>query len=376
MATRILMANNAAALEAALDEFTSTVTVEAEYGESVVEGSILTLAHHGPRAGNPAPCLANNGVAGEVEVEVIGLSHLDLDALGGVMAVLGRKPEADSFWALAAHVDIHGPHKIQEAEASDQNVTRLYAFWAWSQQHRLLSPKDGSVADVTSEVAEAMKIVGRILADDEELLAAGEQFRLTEESLNKRSFIQTEAGVTVRVADAFVNHLYSVPTSEVTKAVVAFNTITGGITISLADPIPGVSARKIVQDLWGPDAGGHDGIAGSPRGQRMTLADIAKAFEATGNAVASPEVLLPEGFRMLRITSEYNGSHPECGCDDQEFIIGLQIESELEVGDFKLSHLTSSPSWEDLKKVPSGSLLWDESSRSWETFPENTEDLY
>lgn len=31
-------------------------TVEAEYGDDVVEGEILTLAHHGSRSNNPAPC--------------------------------------------------------------------------------------------------------------------------------------------------------------------------------------------------------------------------------------------------------------------------------------------------------------------------------
>ena len=59
----------------------------------------------------------------------------------------------------------------------------------------------------------------------------------------------------------------------------AFNQRTGAITVSLADPIEGVSCREIVQDLWGPDAGGHDGIAGSPRGVRMGFGDVSAALE-------------------------------------------------------------------------------------------------
>lgn len=31
-------------------------TVEAEYGDECLEGTMATLAHHGPRANNPAPC--------------------------------------------------------------------------------------------------------------------------------------------------------------------------------------------------------------------------------------------------------------------------------------------------------------------------------
>lgn len=284
---KIFISNNPQNLAAELAAFSSTVTVEAEYGDFVVEGSILTLAHHGSRSGNPAPCLASNGVAGGQEVEAIGLSHLDLDSLGGLMAVLGVKPEFSGFWILADFVDINGPHKLSQSGAEPQDVARLYAFWAWSQAHRLSPERDGSVTDVTEAVLEAVEVIQRICADDPDLLAQGEAFRLAEEALNKRSFVQLEGGVVVRVADAFTNHLYLSPEGEVAKAVVAFNTTTGGITISLADPIVGVSAKDVVQALWGPAAGGHAGIAGSPRGQRMTLADLQAAFAAVQEAIAS-----------------------------------------------------------------------------------------
>ena len=80
-----------------------------------------------------------------------------------------------------------------------------------------------------------------------------------------------------------MNHLYVAPSGDVGRAIVAHNVYAGNITISLADPIPGVSCRDIVQGLWGPLAGGHAGIAGSPRGQVMSDEDVAavvKALEA------------------------------------------------------------------------------------------------
>ena len=47
---------------------------------------------------------------------------------------------------------------------------------------------------------------------------------------------------------------------------------------------PSKSARAIVQGLWGPEAGGRDGIAGSPRGVVMgtkgLLDAVMKAEEA------------------------------------------------------------------------------------------------
>ncbi|MFA5029801.1 MAG: hypothetical protein WC518_03640 [Patescibacteria group bacterium] len=282
--TKFFISNHAAALAAVLAPFGLTASVEAEFGDECVAGSVATLAHHGPRAGNPAPCLADNGAAGEVEA--VGLSHLDLDSVGGCAAVLGRKPETPGFWLLAAFVDLNGPHKLGQAGAEPADIVRLYAFWAWSNGHRCLPPRDGSAAEVTEQVMEAVRVVERICADDPELLAAGEAFRSAEVALNAQSFVEAGGGVAVRVADTFVSHLYVDPEGDLAKAVVAFNTVTGAVTVSIADPIPGVSAREIVQGLWGEAAGGHAGIAGSPRGQRMMLADVVAAVEATRAVIA------------------------------------------------------------------------------------------
>lgn len=276
---QFIISNNENNLAAALASFAKSATVEAEYGDAVVKGSVLTLAHHGPRSGNPAPCLAENGVTGE-GVEAVGLSHLDLDSLGGCAAILGRKPEAQGFWTLAAFVDVNGPHKLGQASADPADIARLYAFWAWSQANRCMAPRDGSVADVTEQVMSAIVVIERICANDTDLFADGEQFRSAEEALNKRSFVEMSAGVAVRVAEVFVNHLYVTPEGATAKAVVAFNTLTGGITVSLADSIPGVSACANMQRLFGKEAGGHAGIAGSPRGARCGLADIHATAEA------------------------------------------------------------------------------------------------
>jgi hypothetical protein len=65
---------------------------------------------------------------------------------------------------------------------------------------------------------------------------------------------------------------------EVGRVVICHNLALGSITVSLADPIPGFSCRDVVQDLWWPEAGGHDGIAGSPRGREMTRDDLSAAI--------------------------------------------------------------------------------------------------
>lgn len=337
---KILMSSSADALAAALAPYTRTATVEAEYGDRVVEGTVVTLAHHGPRKSEPCPCsdeaeerLRRRFFWGP-HVEAIGLSHLDLDALGGVAALIGKRPSDRYFWRAAELVDVRGPHRLDailrevrgwayscagayyhaecegmgivpddasETESASRSAARveehvrrsLQAWWAWSRDHRVVAPRDG-VADVTVQVMEALGVLRDLLdvygsmASDEykaraarrkALLAAGDRLAADDAAIDAHSWVRAEGAVAVRVSDQFVNMLYNRAGKEY-RAVAAFNTATGAVTLSLAEPVAGVSCRSIVQALWGPEAGGHDGIAGSPRGRVMTRDDLDQAARA------------------------------------------------------------------------------------------------
>ncbi len=272
MATRILISTNPENLAAAIAA-TRSVTVEAEWGDKCVSGSLLTLAHHGPRKDNPCPCLYEGSLP--QPLDFIGGSHYDLDFLGGVLAVLGCKPVASyGFWRLAAFVDINGAHKLSDSGATPEDIRRLYAFWAWLETNRPWAPKDGTVIDVTENVWDGGTILERIFANDKELLARGDKFLADEMELNQLSFVEFRSGIVVRFADSFVNHLYVTPDGKVAKACVTFNRKTKGITISLADPLENVDCGQIAKQLFGEEAGGHATIAGSPRGKPMTLSAI------------------------------------------------------------------------------------------------------
>jgi len=280
---KILIANNAPALQAA----TPGVTVEAEYGEAVATGSVLTMAHHGPRAGAPAPCSYGNGCA--PGAESIGLSHVDLDTIGGVMAVLGRKPMGGlAFWRLAEFVDLNGAHKLALSGASAEDLRRLRAYWAFSQSVRVYAPRDGSVADVTADVLRHVAAVESILANDPAMLAAGDAFHAAESSLNAETFVgltvALNGAVARRRSTRFANHLYVTPDGVVAKAVVTWNPgpdLSGGaITASLADPIPGLNIGALLGEMFGPEAGGHAGIGGTARGKPLPESDAVRVAEA------------------------------------------------------------------------------------------------
>jgi hypothetical protein len=104
-------------------------------------------------------------------------------------------------------------------------------------------------------------------------------------------------GVILRQSTRFANHLYTTPDGQIAKAVVTWNPGTdlsgGAITASLADPVPGVSCGEILKSLFGPEAGGHAGIGGSPRGKALPKEDAAKVAAAL--ALALGEITRPAG---------------------------------------------------------------------------------
>lgn len=292
------------------------LTVEAEYGSFVAEGRLHTAAHHqpvgSPYAGRhlpggtqPSPCNSNliphltelDAAAGAI----ILVSHLDLDTVGGCLRSMiafrdlfpipgTPAPTTENipnillsydvrcFWEAAELVDVLGMHRVNLTE---RTTRQIYAYLAWERQHKPQLPQE-RVSDVTWFIAEAGDALRRIFCDDEGLLKAGLVLREQERELNRQTFAGMEGPIIKRVseADVFCNHLYQTPERVQGRAVVALNLSKGSVTLSLAEPIPGVSCREVAQSLWGTEAGGHDGIAGSPRGQQMTLGDLAEAVAA------------------------------------------------------------------------------------------------
>lgn len=321
---KILMSSNPENLKVALAAFTSTATVEAEYGDVVVEGSVVTLAHHGKRSARPCPCLCDNLNVLGLGIEAIGISHMDLDTLGGVMAVMGSKPEpfyegeycssrvfADFFWRIASYVDTHGAHKlaqwsdthltvdtlcnIQERGLNggfDEEISRytyrdlINAWWAWSEENRKYPPRDGSVEDVTEFVTSAREVVEKLLSSQDsartDLVEEGRQWAEKNATMDADTFVSNVDGVILRTSEKFVNHLYRTDT----RAIVSYNPLIQSLTVSVPDTIDGFSCGEFLKKEFGPLAGGHAGIGGTPRGEVYTL-DRARELQATLAALLS-----------------------------------------------------------------------------------------
>ena len=265
-------------------EASADITIEAEYGSYVWEGTQFTAAHHqseGPYAGRhqggtePAPC--NNSEIPVITEGTVGVSHMDLDTLGGVARAMGCDylfAGNESFWDLSEFVDVSGPHKLKNAGASETDLERLYAFWAWSQANRL--PRATELTDITSYVEGAIHALQRIMNLDAEMIEVGRGFRTLEERLNKSSLVKVVGTVAVRKAETFVNHLYTTVSGVECETVVTLRTDLKAITLSSADGK--IDCCAIMQQVFGPDAGGHQGIAGTPRGVEFSEEDLDKVL--------------------------------------------------------------------------------------------------
>jgi hypothetical protein len=245
-----------------------SVTVEAEWGGMVLQGSVFTACHHQPGQEDwPAPC--NNANIPVIEEGIIALSHLDHDCIGGTMRAMGFgelfMPEFDSFWRLAEDCDKNGPKVL--VNHSQVNQDRMNAIWAFLKTLPF-TPRD-QIKDVTQTILDCRDIFWRVLNGDEELLRVGREWVEYNRVLDTDSLISVKNGVQKRIIKSldpatgrpgFVNHLYG---DDV--AIATFCEPLGTITISLRDPIEGVSCREIMQSLFGMEAGGHDGIAGGRR---------------------------------------------------------------------------------------------------------------
>ena len=101
-------------------------TVEAEYGAECVPGSVITMAHHGTRSSNPAPCNWSD-VPVLTDCEIL-VSHLDLDSMGGIMALMGTKPDNPEFWKAAEFIDLNGPKPKNMNQLSRFTITRTMQY--------------------------------------------------------------------------------------------------------------------------------------------------------------------------------------------------------------------------------------------------------
>ncbi len=280
-----------------------SATVEAEYGEKVIKGEQITLAHHTKEyKSNPAPCNTPD-VPVLSDDSTIVISHLDLDTLGGIAALMGRKKDDAEFWKAAEFVDLNGPHNL--FQVGEEARKKYIAYQAYQANHT--NPRFTEITDVTSIVLEHLGIIDKVIDGDKKLIQEGIEW--DEETKKKIEECLVFENDNVRVFNSpngiFCSAAYySKKQGKVIPSTVTRNGKFKSVTVSMADGGKKVSAKKLVQELWGNEAGGHEGIAGSPRGQEMTEKDMQQLVNAVNerynkiNEMNEPIYFEPDGISL------------------------------------------------------------------------------
>lgn len=266
-------------------------TVEAEYGDECLEGTMVTLAHHGPRSGNPAPCNTSD-VPKLPPFATVVVSHIDLDTLGGIYALQGRKPEDDRFWEAAEMIDVKGVHHIHELDKDIQD--KLNAYYAYNYNHA--RERYSENVDVTKQVEDAYGVINDILDIDapehDMLIADGREWAQAREAAVEEQLIYEDKNMRVFDSNGVfcAASYYSPKQDALIPATVTYNEKTKTVTLGFEDGGKQYNAMEIVRSVWGPEAGGREGIAGSPRGVEMTKDDLHALVERLKEVQASAGV--------------------------------------------------------------------------------------
>lgn len=279
---KIVMCNSKTAAERFAAENRVSASVEAEYGEFTLCGQEVTLAHHGANSGNICPCL-NEVVLGDKDEAIIIISHIDMDTIGGVLSLVGGKPEiCKDFWNIVAFVDLNGPHKLQlmHSESYDvlekQTIEVLWSCFKYIDENiPRFTGKD------TVDVTQVFLDLRRFLIDvSQNLDKYAEEGRIwNEEKQDKIEQYLVSENELLRIFSApmFANGAYySKVLKRLVPAVVNLNPTVGSITLSFEECGEKYNAATIMREYFGPEAGGHAGIAGSPRGVVYTMDDLLK----------------------------------------------------------------------------------------------------
>lgn len=345
----VLLCQNAKNAEELIAKGGITATVEFAFGDRVYGDPAYD--HHGSRSDNPSPC--NDPSIQPVDHGTFAVNHIDADCLGGLMALMGRKPDDPEFWAGVEYIDNHGPQHITEMPEAFQD--RMNAFYAWNYRDGLEHPQEilngrTATVDITPKVERAadafevilgertiyrteeaylqsiagkpgdhevmfedgatMKITGGpdryydqdgrgaaeslhtqmiahggILSEAERMVEEGRRWHADVEKATQSKLIYETDNVRVFSTDRVnCSSAYYSPTQDkVIPATLVYNERFNSITLAFYDGGRDhggqYSAQEIMQSMFGPMAGGHDGIAGSPRGEVMAYEDLARAAD-------------------------------------------------------------------------------------------------
>jgi hypothetical protein len=268
-----------------------TISIGAEYGAFVLEGTEYTSAHNQPLGspyagrhitpfGKPASC--NDTQIPKIQDSAVALiSKININTLGGLMRASDKFKDNGTFWYYAEHIYHQGIHKAKK----DHPCWVIFnGIFAWiNENHPEIDEERNN--DITEFCYEAFGFITEALEDGVVATDMGLTRINLQEKLDESSFVSQEpSGIIIR-RGVGVNHLY-----RDGIAVISYDDAKKNITISTSDPIKNFSCCRLVQEWWGDRAKGNDQIAMSDKSQFMTESDFLQAVEMFEEALVKARI--------------------------------------------------------------------------------------
>ena len=271
---KVILCPNTKSIEETMQERKPEATVKVKSMGKTMQGTEITLGST-ERGTVPPACRA---VVKSLEKGTILISSLDLDTIGGVLAITGDKPKDTEFWKAIAYLDINGTHNLYKLSQDVQDKVNVLLAWQAFQPHM----KYDKPTNVTSIIAQGANILKATLDErhpkHDAVIQKGKEWakintqaiesQLVDETPTLRTFITNG----IPCANAF----YSPTQNQVVSATLTLDKETNRITIATLDGNSTFSARDIAKQLWGSRVDGDEILAMSPCNEEMTEEDLEK----------------------------------------------------------------------------------------------------
>lgn len=217
----------------------------------------------------------------ENENEII-INYFDISVLGKIASLLGKKNKDAIFWNVAESIEQKELYNLYKIE--DKLKEKYFAYLAYQEAHRINNITQKH--EITDIILKYIEIIDKILDGDEKLIKQGQKWEKEIQDKISTTLIYENENIRVfNTSEVFFNSLayYSEKQEKVIPCTIIRDETNKAISISMADDGEEFPAKKLVQELWGNEAGGYKGIATSPRGQKMTVKDLQKTVYYVNN---------------------------------------------------------------------------------------------
>jgi len=236
-------------------------------GISQNDGAHIVVNRADAEKSGVVPALMKNQAPG---LTLIGITDLSIDSFLAVAALAGEKPDDQAhhnFFAGLAHAEKYGRHTLNQTVTSSDTRVKLAALFDYDYNMIADRQRDtNQVTDRSNQYRQFMDMLNRLLKGDQQLMQRGSQWLNDAEIINSCSFMYTAGNGAdqamhnnsgdvvvrtcnnVRAREAFMTP--AARGNRETRACVLYNTMNGHISLDFTQPIPGISARNILTEIF------------------------------------------------------------------------------------------------------------------------------